>query len=479
MTDSQNPTAIVATEYFRVKAMEVSNPHTRTHLHRAIDAFGRITGSSSLTLTDIDAPLINRWVSDLLYHGYRQSSILTYLSKISALYGKAVKEGLVGRNDCFSAVTARIREIPAARLNLWADSRTFDRLRTLAGKDAPRTAYQQLARDIIMFSVYNGGLTFQQLGAYRKTDYTGDSQAILDIVSRYSRPKNRYLFPLRQSERTPCQLRSVIAALFKDGLASVGIRAEGCPDSLASDLWSIAAKHAGFPPGSIAGCLCNPAALWPFAIPEALTSERIARIRRRVIEVLESDPEEWYAMQFRPRVSYGMISERMKSSPVKFLSEFYPMEEIVRRVGRKLISQERPVMPGLLFFKSRASALGALFRHVGDLAWGYRTGRSGSSYAVIPPEAIAEYQCAVGKFSDGIGEYPDGILQIEEGDRVMITDGKFGGYSAVFEKEVCERPGVGDRPCRIVYRLRLVGMSNYTWTVDLDPRLLKKIPDDT
>ncbi len=155
------------------------------------------------------------------------------------------------------------------------------------------------------------------------------------------------------------------------------------------------------------------------------------------------------------------------------------MEEIVRRIDKKLIRESRPVIPGLLFFKKRATELPELFFYIGDIAWGYRCSRSiHSPYAIIPQKSIDEYERAVGKFVDSMDAYPEGTFLFEEGDKVEITGGEFCGHPAIFEKEVNQIEKGTYKTTKITYRLKLESIQNCSWVVELDPRQMTKITDE-
>lgn len=64
-------------------------------------------------------------------------------------------------------------------------------------------------------------------------------------------------------------------------------------------------------------------------------------------------------MQFRPFVDYDRVLRRLDENDIAFSQTFYPMREIVRRVGKAIKRTSKPVVPGLFFFKSKAADLPA------------------------------------------------------------------------------------------------------------------------
>lgn len=468
-------------DWFRVKIDETRNDAVRKSQQQAVESLSNFLGGNPVCFEDINETLLNEWLSWIFCHGYSHGTALTYIVRLSALYGKAVKEGLVKNNGCFASVKRVLKSASPVSLEINSLANCFSMLRGLVQIDCSKNPVLQLAKDLVLFSLYNGGLSYDQLAKYKKDDYHGFDSNVRAIVDRYYRANNKYLFPLNQSERTPNQLRKSISQLFSDILNVVGIKLTSYDEILPTDLWALTAMRCGISSADIAGCIdvrngVNP--VYSFAKRNELSSEHKEKIRSHVSRILAKNPEDWYAMQFRPHVDYERIKDRMKSSGITLAKSFYPMEEIVRRIDKKLVREMRPVIPGLLFFKMRATELQELFFLIGDLAWGYRYGRSVSSpYAIIPQKSIDEYEKAVGQFVDGMDAHPDGSFQLERGDKVEITGGEFYGQPAIFEKEVRHIEKGAYDATKITYRLKLGGLYNYSWVVELDPRQIVKITD--
>lgn len=481
MTDTFDDTVDSAIALFRVRIKDTSNPTSRKSLEQATDSFNRFLCGSQVPVSGFNETLVSEWVSWLFSTGYTYKTVVYYVNRLSSLYGKVARETGAEGNGGFTAVKEKLRNTSETEFEIYSTPDIFNRLRRLVLADYSKNTALQLAKDLVLFSLYTGGLTFDKLARYKKDDYLGDDKAVSAIIERYAKAKNKYLFPLKQSEHTASQLKRMVSSLFSDALKSVDIRLSSYTASLPVDLWAITASRCGISAADIAGCIgsvdgMNP--VYPFAVGSELSAERKTEIRYRVSRILSKDSEDWYAMQFRPHVDYGMIQDRMKSAGITFSRLFYPMEDIIRRVGKKLRHESRPVIPGLLFFRSKATDLPGLYFHIGDLAWGYRCERNArSSYAVIPQKEIELYEKAVGKFIDSMDEYPQGTFRLEEGDKVEITGGQLRGRPAIFEKEIRKVAKDGHTVTRITNRLRLAGIQNFSWIVELDPRSMKKISD--
>lgn len=472
VVDSPINTGALALSFFRVTASGVSNASSSANLNKAVDAFDRFLGSQAdIPLDSIGKELLSRWVLWMYGQGYSRSSIETYLSKLSALYGKAVKAGLAERSDAFGAVRKRLAALSDRRLAISADSGLWSKMQRLVTLTETSQAEIRLACEVTLMGIYLGGIPLGELAFLRKDDCANLNEQASAIAHRYSRPRNKYLFPLGQSTRSPAQLGRAVSALVGKALQTAGITSGNAPADILADLWAAIALRCGFDPATIAGCL--PAvpsdSIYSFADPEQVDPHRKSWIIGRVAESLGTDPDGWYAMQFRPRVAYETVAARMEACSLKFNQSFYPMEEIMKRVGGRTVAKRRPIVPGLLFFKYRASALTALYRSIGDLAWGYRTGRNASSpYATISAADIELYRTTIGQFDDTTEVFPAGTIELQPGDRVEIVGGPFIGHKGVYAAQ----PG---KEGRTICRLRLMGDNAIEWCVDADVRLLRKI----
>lgn len=474
MLDQQGNTPNSAISWFRVKAQESSVASTVSAQLQAIESLCRLHGPDTLSFHDITLQLLREWATSLLCSGYTLNTVAYYLKHLSSLYGKAVKENLAPKTDAFTILSAQLRDVAPSVAQTLSEGRLFEKLRMLILKDLTPWPGKQLAKDMLLFSIYNGGMSLTEVATFRKTAYTGDDPAVQDIIDRYSRPRNRYLFPLSQPERTAGQLRQSVRNFFQEALLAADVRIPDADDWMAAQIWGLAATRCGITPGCIAACVSSeatPNPLYSFATPAPLSAEDILAVRRSVSRMLAKDPYNWYAMQFRPRVDYEAICLRLRDENIELKDVYYPLEEIVKRIGKKIVSRQRPVVPGLLFFRSKASDLTPLFRSIGDLAWCYRQTRQPQSpYAIVSEKAIRLYQQTIGQFSHDMEIYPGGTLQPRPGDRVEIIGGDFMGYPAIFDSEIKNPEPDGPRT---IYRLRLIGDNDIEWQVATDPRLVR------
>ncbi len=473
MPDIAAVNSINPIDYFRAKIRQSNSRVSMANMSRALEAFCEFAGGSDIAFCSFNRTLLENWVAYMLFRGYYVKTAAYYVKKIAALYNKAVADGLAAPAAAFSEMQALLGKPLASRFDGASGSDVFDKLQKLVRKDYSAVPGKQLAKDVLLFAVYCGGLTFEDIASYRKDGYKGDDRRILEIVERYSRPKNKYLFPLEQIRRTSRQMALTLERMLSEVLQGVNLTLSVRASDTALDLWCLSAMSCGVPVREIAACALprkSSCAVTAFVTPAHVSDGRISEIRDRVIATLADNPLRWYAMHFRRNVDFGMIAARLKEKGLALHDIYYPMEEILHKLGHRKVFESRPVISWLLFFRARVSELDCLFHEIGDLAWGYRQSPvAGSPYTAISDVDIAEYRNAIGTLDSDVRLLKDDELQFSKGDCLVILGGPLNGRRAIFESEIRS-----DRK-RIVYRLRLCGGDNLNWIVDWDPRLVRKI----
>lgn len=465
-------------EYFRLKSSQTFSQASAGNMRRAIDSLARFAGGVDLSFSSFDTGFLAEWVASQFYEGYFAKTVAYNVSKIAALYNKAVADRLASPSDTFAAILAKVNEA-SFRFDGIDHSDTFRKVKAICNADYSSGSDRDLARDIIRFGLLNGGMTFMQLAAYRKDDYAGDNPHILQIVRKYSRPKNKYLFPLNQAHLTPKKLMLFMDGLTAPLLKEVGIRRQVVPNMVLADLWCDLAMNCGISASDMAACIDvanNVSALTFCATPSQLDQEQKSEYRRLVAETLTDNPLHWYAMHLRRHAEFKELTDRLAEKNITLDEIFYPMEEIYRKVGKKTVFENRPVISWLIFYRARVTQLNRLFHEVGDIAWGYRYFRDvRSPYAVIGPGEIRHYQESIGTLSPSTRLLADSEVEFSEGDYLVILGGPMNGRHGTF---ISEKRGKGDPSGKVVFRIKLTGGNNANWEVNWDPALVRKITAD-
>lgn len=445
---------------------------------RAIESLSRFVGGAKISFSSFDADFLGEWVGRQFYDGYYAKTVAYNISKIAALYNKAVEEGIAESNDAFASILSKINNA-GARFDGINHTDSFRKLQMIYRTDYSTNSQNQIAKDIILFGIFNGGMTLADIASFKKEDYIGDNIHIKNIVERYSKPKNKYLFPLHQTHSTPKRLQESVRMLVGLFLKTYTDKRTGDLNNILIDMWGDIAMNCGIPTSEIASCLSNTGvstALTAFASSAEVGTERISEIRNQVIEVLTDNPVHWYAMHLRRQTDYKELTDRLKDKKIELEEIFYPMEEIIHKVGKKMVFENKPIISWLIFYRARVTQLNKIFHEVGDLAWGYRYLRDiRSPYAVIPNSEIRDYQQAIGTLSPSTKMMSDSDIEFNEGDYLVVLGGPLNGRHGVF---LSEKNGKGDASGRVIFRISLAGGNNVNWEVNWDPRLVKKISEN-
>lgn len=472
---SQNPI-----DWFRVKAEQSPNGLTKTNLLRAVDALAQFTGGADISFSIFTEQMIGEWVSRLLFQGYTPKTISNnILKRLATLYNKAVEEGLAEPVSVFRDFqNALDGSRPSAIIPL-DYGQAFTWLQSLIRTDFSASPRRQLAKDALLLAISMGGMSLGAIASFCKDDLAGSAEISGEIIARNSRPRCKYLFPLNQTQSTPRQLRHRVAMLLGELTLAPGLSMQPETPGALFALWAAAAMSCGIAASDIAACLPpehRGSAITAFAVPSPLGDADVARIRRRVASLLSRNPIHWYAMHLRRGVDFDDLTRRLKDCGISLSEIYYPMEEIIRKVGHRKIFENRPVISWLIFFRARVTELDPLFRAIGDLAWGYRLTREvGSPYAVVSRLEITRYQEAIGTLSPATEILPDESVSLSEGDYVVILGGPMNGRHGEFITEKRQRDGASGT--KTIYRVRLAGGLNANWIVDRDPRLVRKITE--
>lgn len=431
--------------------------------------------------------MLGEWVSHLLFNGYSLKTATFYLRRLGALYSKAVAEGLAKETAAFSALKSKLTAPGASRLENAPGKDTFSRFNRLICADLSKTSSRQLVRDMLVYAVYLGGMTAREIADCRKEDYKGDNPYILAIISRYSNPKRKYLFPLDRSAKHASQLAAEVERGSAELLRSFSIKVSAVTANLTLDVWCAIAAECGIPRAEIAACAAprqRSNAVTAFVDPEEIDETKKRKIRDRVVNQVTDNPLHWYAMQLRRCVNYKLLASRLDEKKIELDDIYYPMHDIIRKVGDRQVFENTPVVSWLLFFRARASELNRLFHEIGDLAWGYRSSRTpGSPYAIISAKEIYSYQTAISTLSTVTCVMPEGSTPLQPGDRLIIIGGLFNGRPATFESVATggSRNAAGNSQegeGNTIYRILLDGGKSCEWVVHEDACHVKRISEE-
>lgn len=176
-----------------------------------LTAFCKFAGERRYLLEELTARTVHDFRRFLLREGLQPNTVTFYLSKLRAVYNRAVQEGFVPKDaEPFAGVSFRIGKTRKLAVG-------DDVLRLVAAAVLPE--HYARARDLFLFSFYCRGMSFVDMAYLRQED-------IRDGVIRYRRHKTGQLFSVRvlpplqeiiDRYRELCAPRVLPILMFRDG----------------------------------------------------------------------------------------------------------------------------------------------------------------------------------------------------------------------------------------------------------------------
>ncbi|MDE6742077.1 MAG: hypothetical protein K2J58_07080 [Muribaculaceae bacterium] len=498
------------------------------------------TYNSQLTTTLTDW-LVNLW---LLGTPFTTASL--YLDIISSLYGSAVKSRLLPKIPLFSELKAQLKALGSDGWKSGIGDEIFARALRLTRNASLLISDDAIAADLVLLSLTHSLIPLESIALLKREDleshakpqsknvsalcaYAPMRELREAIVARHlnANGRRKYIFPLRQSERTPAQLKKHVAKIVNALFRRARLPQSTDPNQTVEALWTYAALRTGIPATRLVSYLGHA----PLGLPvlklsvvscqlsesgqaagnntlhtykDILREAPILRSRyceadtpsndnlSLVGKVFLENPPRWYAMSLRPGVRFTQVCRRIQllsqthtaataahtsyrgsaaDTAFSALQLFYPCEEIARAIGKKIVIRERPFIHSVVFFRAKLTDIGLLFAKIGDLAWCYRqSARPGAPYADISERQFHLFQQTIAQFTPDYEVAPTGELELKKDDRVQIVGGLFAGQEATFDSAA----HVTEADAPTVYRLNIIGDNGIEWRISVDSRLAKQ-----
>lgn len=447
----------------REKAYGYPQATSRNYL-KAIAAFEAFTATYTADISGFSEEMLADWFVGMVVTGHTRKTALQYINSLSAVCSAINFDGI--SIVPFTSIKAKIKklntDLPDCLINPYSFSRLLQLIRT-----ADRLPDNlRLTADIMILSLLNPSMSLTDIIRLEKEDIDSLSTASRDIVTPYISPRRKYLLPLGQSGKTPKQLRDSLDASILQLLRSRNIATFGDAKPTLDSYWAYAAIISGSTPCSTVSALGH----IPPGLPALMVCPRseYQRTMPAAEAILLSNPLQWHAMRLRPGVKFTTLTDRLSLLSTTAPELFYPCIEIARRIGKKLVYSNRPLIADIVFFRSRITDIPQLFRHIGDIAWCYRQSNAkGDTYASIPDASMLEFQTTIGLFTADMQLYPLGAIDLQPDDIVEVVGDMFAGRQGRVE---CSIPGAPT-----IYRLIIWGDNGLEWRADVDSRLIKKI----
>ena len=460
---------------------------TAADYRKAVTALQAFVQENPIHLSAFSDKLVLDWVVSMFWCGLTAKTAAHYLDMTAALCSSAAKAGRIGAEtvDMFRRIKAKVRALAPEAWRRTVSGEDFARFAAfvrLGGRHAESDT--ALFADMLLLSMTNGAMPLADVSRLKRSDLDERDATAQAVVRRHADARRRYIFPLQQAELTPQEVDHCVRTRIVQLLAVRNIALTGNADETIKTYWAFAALQSGLCGSQAVEALgAVPAGLPVLALCADYVSTGAAlsgtAAFKTVAALFGENPAGWYAMRLRSGVTFDGLKARLAALPSALVPSelFYPMDEIVRRRGKKIVRREIPVLPGIVFFKSRPADVQTLFSRIGDLAWCYKSARSdGAGYAEIPETEMERFRQAVGAFTSETEILPLGATRLRKNDRVEILGGMFAGYSAKVDaaphEEAQEAGG------RVIYRLMLAADNGIEWVVKVDSRLVRPAADE-
>lgn len=457
-------------------------------------AYLKAIRSAQPYLLDMKSPAvcdIADWIVAIMRSGITLKTAAYYLDNIASLHNAAVREGLAPSSDAFKTVKARLRAVSSSRNATCGieDSETvLSRLRSLIRHSGRQTGDTSLFTDLFILALLDPSRGLFKTAMLVKDDVELLPEESQEIARRHLSTRRKYIFPLLQSASTPRQLLMQVEENVVSILRQRGLPVYGGASATIETLWALAAMECGFKASEVVATLGHvPAPLPLLSLADAASMpdyKKGAIIESTAISLID-DPLQWHVMHLRQGVRMDSVKRRLEIFKDELTAPdiYYPCEEIARKIGKKLVYKEKPLISDVAFFRCRETDIYPLFQRIGDLAWCYREESApGRPYSVVPDSAMMTFMQTVGILMPGMDVYPIGEIPLTENDVVSILGGPFIGKEATVEsllKNAQQTTDNGklttDNVIPTIVRLRITADNGIEWRVTLPPHLLRPV----
>ncbi|MCM1429795.1 MAG: hypothetical protein NC097_08395 [Clostridium sp.] len=431
---------------------------SRLNYGKAVKCFETFAGTYTYSSDFPSQQFLADWLLNMRMRGISPKTATHYLDIVSALYRETVKDPNPENLNIFRQFKVQAKQTTSSKKNCPIDNRLFYKL--LAIINSPSVNYQ-LSADILLYSLLNRACPLAEVAKVKVKEIENPSDTISEIVNRNSDANRKYLFPLDQSKLTAKQLTGNVERKIQTLFAVNNLPVIESIDNTIRLIWTYAALKCGIPGSEIIAMIGEIADGIPelrLCTPAEISSERQRALTKTINTLFSNNPVHWYAMKLRTRVEFKDVENRIKYLDERTLRPefFYPLDEIRKRIGKKIIKETQPVIKDIVFFKLRVTDIFPLFCKIGDLAWCYTTtGRPGGDYAPIPRSSFNRFQETIGHFTPEYEIAPIGGFEPKEGETVVMINGPLAHYQFEIEKA----PARGN----VIYQLNMVGSNGFQW----------------
>ncbi|MDE5976608.1 MAG: hypothetical protein K2G69_08675, partial [Muribaculaceae bacterium] len=297
MTSSQTDNISSLLQEFRSEA-DSKSPATAAAYHQAIRLFAAYHG------------LPYPFFTYLCLNGYTPKTAHHYNNIISSLLKKSHQDA----QSLWEAQAVPGQARSRSHLNFQLSILNFKFQAPLSAELV--TAVARATDPLILTSLLNGALPISRLVSLRISDLPSLTPQTRDLLARIISPKRKYIFPLNQSLLTPKQVRDKVETDLRASLRSLKIPIIGNVDETLRTIWTITALRLGHSPAEILSVIPHVPLGTPWMPDERSDNPGQVDPSLLIEEVgaaLFNNPEEWFAMRLRPKVTFSLLTDRLSS----------------------------------------------------------------------------------------------------------------------------------------------------------------------
>lgn len=457
-------------DFFRSRLTDLSD-ETAIKYRRTISELDFFTSGHQICVSNLSRADVCDWTTELLRQDLSKSTVTRHLNILSGLIRSAAAKNILSPDDSPRKIARYLEEsvdhIPPL-LNDRIFNATLSTLRDILSKDSGHDTFE----DMLLLSLLNGAIPLEDVAKMKKTDSDGLNEASMRIIERNSMPNRAFIFDLRQSYRTPRQIRAAINEGLIPLLGKLSLPSSSDPDCLTRSIWAACALRCGATASEALAALDASA---PLAIPSfCIPCQNVADRRgweKSVASMLDHRLPGWYAMHIRKGIRFEELKKEISETVRPVPELFYPVETIRKRIGKRTVIEEHPFISTIVFFKSRQENILPMFSRIGDKAWCYRVSNSpGAPYAAISSHEMRRFQAAIGVFTPDIEIHRLGELTPRPGESVIVIKAGYGNREGELEEIINDGSGSA------IFRVKLSTDQGYEWRMDVDARQIQRIP---
>ncbi len=411
----------------------------------------------------ISGTALKTWAVDMMLRGFKISTCRRYVAGLHSFLKKLLDLDKQ-LEDEFRLLKNSLNEFGRNEfVRLDYNQGKISRLTRLVDKSSDCPAIS-----VMLYLLYNVEAGLIDAVNLKCAECHTDCPQIDEVFEMTKRsPNAKYLFPLKQGKKRITQIiRELISEMH--AVASdcgMNFKKSFSRESL-TEIWISAAIDRGILASeirSIVNVLPEPYSFLTLLDRQKLDADRETQIINLVAESLNSRAKQWFVMKLRLGKSPEDIKkclERDDSRLLKELSFYYPVKTVARKVNKKIVTENIPYLPDLLFFRSSADIVGSLFSKIGELAWCFRrTNSPDSPYATISRREMTAFQRCIGNFTPDIKmELLTAAPSVSIGDSVRITGHEYlEGREGVIRK-------IRNADGKMTYTLKLSDFAVIRWS---------------